>query len=653
MHNSAMKHLIMGTAGHIDHGKTALVKALTGIECDTHKQEKQRGITINLGFAHLPLSKDNIISIIDVPGHKDFIHTMVSGASGIDFVCMVIAADSGIMPQTQEHLQIINMLNISQGIIVLTKIDTVDQEMRMLALEEITEFKKGTFLEHAPIIPVSSLTGEGIVELKRAINSCAQKVTKRSIGDLFRLFIDRIFTISGFGTVITGSVIDGKLHHSDPVYLFPSGKKLRIRRLERHGKEVDTVEAGDRASINLVGLNRENFIRGMTIANRLVEGTQMVDAYLTLFPQARNISLWSSSIFLIGTYEAQVKIHLLDKNSVRKGESVLVQIHLPKPCIIKTGDRFIIRSTSNDRTLGGGRIIDPMPLHHKRRPQKLINTLSNIVKGNVEDLITGEIRKSKTILTPPELARKLNSSEDTILDAITKKLPGDIFLYGDQKVKYLLLEEINKNFKKRVLNQIKAFHKNHPMENRGMSVKEMVPLLGLTSNPKNNSFTNLLLNSLVTEGQLKQREATWALVSHEVNLTKEFHQKALLVENFFKEQGLKVASSIEISSMASNNNIDDTLLKEILTYLTKNKNLFFEGSDYVHSEIVNRIKPKLLNALYKNPEGLTVAAFRDLISTSRKICLRLFSIYDKEGITIRKNDVRVLTEKGRTLLAKS
>jgi selenocysteine-specific elongation factor len=643
----------MGTAGHIDHGKTALIKTLTGIDCDTHKQEKQRGITINLGFAHINLTVDDSISIVDVPGHKDFIHTMVAGASGIDFVLMVIAADSGIMPQTQEHLQIMEMLEITNGIIALTKVDLVDDELIELAQEEITEFTQGTFLENAPVIPVSSVTGKGIPELKDAIQACTEKTVQRVARDLFRLFIDRIFTVSGFGTVVTGSVIDGILKIEDKAYLLPTGKKLRVRRLERHGSEVKSIVAGDRASINLVGLSRADFKRGMVITNQLLKGTKMIDAQLTLFPQAHKINIWSSAIFLLGTFEAQAKIHLIDKNSARGGDTVIVQVHLPEPCIICTGDRFIIRNTSNDLTLGGGNVLDSVPLHHRRRPQKLVDILTNIAQGNLPELIAIEVKKVNSVISSTEVAERLNTPVEEVNKTISDGLPEGILSFSNKDEIFLITTKEYDKFVKAALNSIKVFHQKNPMEVGGKYTKDIVSMLGLGRRAKGEEFVTIMLDNLVNEGKVKKVESTWVLISHEVVISEDFEQKAALVDIYFKNLGLHVAPPSEISAMAQKNDIDDMLLEQILRHLTRKKRIFPVDGDYLHIEIVDSVRLKLLKALSEKPEGMTVAEFRDLISDNRKICLRLFSLYDIEGITLRKGDLRVISQKGKELLARS
>ncbi len=364
-----MKHIIIGTAGHIDHGKTALIKAMTNIDCDTHKEEKIRGITINLGFSYLSLPNGESAGIIDVPGHKDFINTMVSGACGIDLVLLVIAADSGIMPQTVEHANIIKALGITKGIVALTKTDLVDDELIEMARYEISDFLDKTSIKDAEIIGVSSVTSSGIDKLINTIYKYIQEIEEKGSKGLFRMYIDRIFTVKGHGIVVTGSVLGGNIKIGQDIYLLPGiNQKLRIRSIERHGQSVDGVIAGDRAAINLTGLKNEDFKRGMIISDRQLYETKLLDAAISLFETSPPLPLWSNIIFISGTFESQARMHLLDKENLNAGDEAIIQIHLSKPGILLNSDRFIIRNSSGDITLGGGYVIDAAPLHHKKRP---------------------------------------------------------------------------------------------------------------------------------------------------------------------------------------------------------------------------------------------------------------------------------------------
>jgi len=642
----------MGTAGHIDHGKTALIKALSGIDCDTHPEEKLRGITINLGFAHLHLPSGNTLSIVDVPGHKDFIHTMVSGASGIDFVCMVIAADSGIMPQTREHLQIMQMLQITTGVVALTKTDLVDNDIIELAQEEIRDFVRGTFLERAKIVPVSALTRQGIPGLADAIEECVDAVPQRQAGEIFRMFVDRIFTVSGFGTVVTGSVISGAVQTGGHAYLLPSGKKLRLRRIQRHGEDVQSVVAGDRASLNLVGLEREDFRRGMIIADRPLNATRMVDVRLSMFRHARKISLWSDVIFLLGTFEAQARIHVLDKNSASGGDTVLAQIHLPQPCNISIGDRFIVRSTSGDLTLGGGEVIDATPLHHRRRRQELIENLEKIAEGDLPELIAAEVRKHRRPLNSSEISERLNVALPDIAAVLkTDMPPGMMVVELHGQTAFIVSEDDHTRLIDTIIKNVESYHKRNPVEQAGRTAKELLSAIEMDNTAAGEEFLVKLLEKLVLQKRLKQVGNTWALASHTVTISQDLGKQIDMMDTFLAGFGMKVPLLAEIEAFASKAGMDSKALSQVLRHLINKKRIYHIENDYLHAGVVDSMRIKLMKILRDTPGGLTVAQFRDLVADNRKICLRLFSIFDIEGLTLRKGDIRYITEKGRTMIA--
>ena len=416
-----MKHLIIGTAGHVDHGKTALIKALTDIDCDTHKEEKKRGITINLGFSHLSLPSGESLGIVDVPGHKDFIKTMVAGAFGIDIVLLVVAANSGIMPQTVEHLKIIEMLGVRNGIIVLNKADLVDEEMLELAELEVAEFLEDSSLKDAPVIAVSSITGNGIDKLVAEISKIVPDIKEKKDTGQFRMYIDRIFNVKGIGFVVTGSVLEGKLKTGKDLYLLPGkNKKVKVRNIQRHGDSVNEVISGDRAALNLAGLKMDDYQRGMVLSDKVMQDTQMIDATFTLFAKNNQIGLWSKVIFYTGTFECAARMHLLDHEALEAGQTGIVQIHLEKPVCLLNKDKYIIRNSSNDITLGGGDVIDMQPLHHKKRTPKLIESLKDLVGATLEsnkliNLIRIELRKENAPAFPEKIGRRLGINHEDII----------------------------------------------------------------------------------------------------------------------------------------------------------------------------------------------------------------------------------------------
>lgn len=658
MSENKKNQFILGTAGHVDHGKTALIKALTGIDCDTHPEEKLRGITINLGFSHLDFPNGISIGIVDVPGHKDFINTMISGASGIDFVMLVIAADSGVMPQTVEHLRIMEMLGIESGIIALTKVDLADEEMLMIVEEDIRELTRDTFLDGCSIFKVSAKTGEGIDSLKNylsQLNTFAPICLRKRMGDapLFRMFIDRIFTVAGFGTVVTGSVLSGKLKVDDKVYLLPSEKELRVRRLEKHGKEVSEVIAGNRAAINLIGLKKEDFSRGMVLSNKIITPTKMIDAKVTVISSGKKFDLWSQVLFLLGTFESQARVHLIDVDNLKCGETALAQIHLSQPLVAQIGDKFIVRNSSGDITIGGGEIIDPYPLHHKRRTEKVITQLKNISGGGLTELIAAEVRKSYAPVTLECILNNLNLPLENVIGFSPELLPSDIVHFNYEGSVYLILSEQLEKIKNRIIKILENYHKRNPLDEEGRTFEELMGIFGVKRNSAADGIMKCLLNEMVERKILRKVNATWCLYSHNVTLTEEVKKQIKFVESFHKSSGINVPLMSELIPASLKKGISETRLHQILLLLSKRERLYCIDGNYIFRDVVDSSRKKLIEHFINqsigqsNGKGITVAQFRDLINGNRKICLLLLAQFDREGITIREGDFRYLTEEGK------
>lgn len=645
-----MKHLIMGTAGHVDHGKTALIKALTGVDCDTHKEEKARGITINLGFTHLDLPGGDSLGVVDVPGHRDFVHTMVGGATGIDIALLIVAADSGVMPQTVEHLQIMDVLGIRNGLAALTKTDLAEPEICDLAEEEIRDLVGGTFLEGCPIVRVSAVTGEGVELLTRTISEAAATVEDRPAGEVFRLFPDRVFSKSGFGTIVTGSVVGGSLAAGERVFLLPGANQFRIRRMQRHGANVDRVVAGDRASLNLVGLKRESFRRGMALSDRVLPDTKMIDAELRLFRHAWDFKLWTQVVFHFGTYEHQARIHLMDRDRLAGGETGLVQVHLDEPCVAQYGDRFVIRSTANDITLGGGKIIDPTPLHHRRRTARAIEGMAKIAKGKLPELMAAEIRKRFRAVGHRELADILNISVEEMCEIVSGELPEDIVRYAPGDEVILALKGEHDRLRTVCLKSIAAYHRRHPLEQGGRSLEELASTLGLSHDPASETMLKMLVHNLANERKIKRISNTWALAEHTAQIGRQMAGKIQFVDEFLRNCRMQLPVQSELLRATETKHIDRRELKEILRYLVREGRAYYFEGDYIHAATVNRCRDLLLRALAESTGSMTVARFRDLVGGNRRICVPLLGLFDAEGVTERVGDDRVLTEKGRAHL---
>jgi len=649
-----MKHLIMGTAGHIDHGKTTLIKALTGTDCDTHKEEKRRGITINLGFAHLDLDDDLSIGVVDVPGHKDFVRAMVAGASGIDFALMVVAADEGAMPQTREHLQIMDMLGIKSGLVALTRSDLAEDELVNLAEQDVRDLTADTFLDGCPIVRVSAVTGEGLDQLKKRIRDTAVRVGERPIGEVFRMFVDRVFSVSGFGTVVTGSVISGRLRPEGEAFLLP-GKDdpLRVRRLERHGTEVQEIVAGDRASINLVGVRREEVETGRAVCDRLLRSTTMVDAQLTLFRHGRGFKLWNQVLFHLGTFEDIARVHLIDHDEAGAGETALAQIHLSRPCVVQHGDRFVLRSSSSDITLGGGEIIDAAPLHHRRRPEKLLRTMQRIAEGKLPERIFSEIRKRFCALDEQELADQLNVAPAEILAVTSGPLPDDIVRYGEAGHGCLVCRSEHDRLREMALKNIAAFHRRNALLPKGRTAEELMGHLGIPPKSSGETLIRHMLAQMAREGLLKQVGHTWAESGHTVRLTPDRTARIEFVERYLQDCGMSTPVMSELKIAARRKGIEERELHQVLRYLVADGRAYLVEGNYLRAPVVDRCRQRLLEALAERDEGMTVAGFRDLVSGNRRICLLMLALFDAEGVTRRDGDLRVLTKAGRELLAEN
>lgn len=652
-----MKHLIMGTAGHVDHGKTSLVKALTNIDCDTHKEEKARGITINLGFSYLDLPNGESIGIVDVPGHKDFINTMVGGACGIDFVLLVIAADSGIMPQTIEHINIISALGITRGVVALTKIDLVDDELAQMAREEIAEYLEKTSLKGAPIVGFSAVSGAGIGELVSAIQDVTSTVPPRETGNLFRMYIDRIFTVKGFGSVVTGSVLSGSISKEQEVFLLPGDNlKLRVRSIERHGKSVDTAVVGDRAAINIIGLKNEEFSKGQIISSKQLPESTMVDATISLFDNVDALSLWSHVTLISGTFETQARMHLITADSLMPCEEAIVQLHLNKPGVLLGRDRFIIRNTSADVTLGGGYIIDPSPLHHRKRTPKLIEYLQNLSQSilseeSTNELVSIELRKEMRPFTPDEVADKLHISVDevkTMIGSGNRK-----FSVFDSSIGQILIDNShNQAFEGKVLRIVSDFHTKNPILPNGIDLNEIIGKLGLSKHKAGKDYLEVMLEQLVRDGQLDKHTNTYILKGHRPKINQQTQSEIDWLEGEILKYEMEKPVLSEIEERAADSKIQKSKLKLYLSYLAGEGRIQFYQTDFLHTSAIGKVKTLLLSKLSNSDNGIDIPEFKALVGGTKRFRALLTDILVAQKlISLRKvtetETIIIITPNGR------
>lgn len=636
-----MKHLILGTAGHVDHGKTSLIRALTGFDCDTHKEEQTRGITIHLGFTHIKFDDNHQVGIIDVPGHKDFVNTMIAGASGIDFVMLVIAADSGIMPQTIEHVKIMQLLQIKSGFIVLTKTDLVDEDLLELAISEIEEFVEGTFLENCSIIQVSNRTGVGLAEVKKEVISQIDKTDERELGVIFRMYIDRIFTSEGHGTIVNGSVLSGMLRKDNNVTVLPINRSLRIRGMQKFHQEVDEVKAGDRASLNIVGMKRGEFQRGMLITNHLRESNNMIDCVLENYSN-KKLKLWTTVIFLCGTFKSKAKIHLIDCDELEANQQAIIQITLDNPGFFYYNDKYILRDTSNDYTIGGGSIIDAYPLKHRKRPKELLDKLDKLASKELKYVLLNEIEKSIDIVDSKELSYKLNFSEETI-QTIAKSISNEIAIINQDKSQlYILMQDLTE-IHKEILKIIKHHFVNNSLSHQGLSVSEIAKYMISTQKKLTKSSLKIILDTMVQSQSLKIIDETYLLIDHdpESNQALKNVQQSILQDINSAELDIPENHNKEIYK--NKYSLKNQELNSVLNSLIETNQIIFYDGCYLSKATLE----KLLSTMKEKfgEQEFRIAEFRDLIDKNRKIALYFLELFDKMGITQRHDDFRVITNK--------
>jgi selenocysteine-specific elongation factor len=621
-----MRHIILGTAGHIDHGKSSLVKALTGIDPDRLKEEKERGITIDIGFADLSFPDASVtIGIVDVPGHEKLIRNMLAGAGGIDMVLLVIAADEGIMPQSREHLAICDMLKIKTGLIALTKADLVEKDWLQLVQDEVKTFVKDTFLDGAPIIPVSSRTGENLDLLKKEIREIALHISPKTSGGLFRLPVDRVFTLKGFGTVITGTAISGRVSAEDQIEILPSNIRTKVRGLHSHGKAIDTAFAGQRVAINLQGVEKEDLRRGdVAVVPGRFRPTKIIDAFLELLggvPLLKNKSLIH---FYSGTSETVARVILYERDELKAGENCYCQLRLKDPVVAMSGDRYIIRRFSPLETLGGGKILDPAPARRRRKDG--INDLKVLDTGSLDERLSLKIEKAGASgVTVHSLEGWANDEPKTIAESLDRLLKdGTILRHED----VLLHRQAALRIQGRIMELLKAFHKKNPLK-PGMPKEEVRTILKI--DPRLFNFVLSGLRDVVAEKDLlRSGDFKIALSSSEEEHRAKIHE-------LLEKGGFQPPSKEELTQFLK---MDQKRITDILGLMSK-EGLVVRISDSLYlSSGAHEKMMSLLREFFSGKREMTVAEFRDLLNTSRKYALPFLEYLDARKITFRTGDVR-------------
>lgn len=622
-----MRYVILGTAGHIDHGKSALVKALTGIDPDRLKEEKERGITIDLGFADLSYPDGLTIGIVDVPGHERLVRNMLAGAGGIDLVLLVIAADEGVMPQSREHLYICDLLKIKSGLIVITKADLVENDWLELMKDEVKNFVKGTFLEGTPIVPVSSKTMFNIDLLKEEIRNVALKVEPKLTKGLFRLPIDRVFTLKGFGTVITGTALSGSISVDDAVEILPSNITSRVRGLHSHGKPIQTAYAGQRVAINLQGVEKEELKRGdsVVLPGRFIP-TKTIDAKIELLRDVPPLKSKSLVHFHLATSETIARVILFGRDELKPEESCYGQFRLQNPVVSMSGDRYIIRRFSPVETIGGGEIFDPSP--PRRRQKDIAETLSTFEKGSLSDRISLKVLQSglhgiSTMALDGWIKAEIPAIRESI-EILRKN--GLLFTVED----ILIHKAFFDSFREKVLQTLKNFHAKNPLK-PGMPKEELRVSLNIEPRLFGGLITSL--KDVVMEKEII-RLRTFSTVLSQAEETLKARILELLQKGGFQPPGKE-----ELSQSLK---LDQEHLSDILKLMVKEGSLVrISDSMYLTASAYNEMIETLKNFFSKKSE-MTVAEFRDILGTTRKYALPILEYLDSNKITLRVGDIRKL-----------
>jgi selenocysteine-specific elongation factor len=640
----AMKHVILGTAGHIDHGKTALVKALTGVDTDRLKEEKERGITIELGFTSLDLPSGIRLGIVDVPGHERFVKHMVAGVWGIDLVALVIAADEGVMPQTKEHLDICKLLKVKKGLIVLTKIDLVDRELLELVKEEVMDIAETTFLKSAPILAVSSTTGEGIPQLISTLDLLAKEVEERSSNGLFRLPIDRVFVMKGFGTVVTGTMISGGLSLGEMVEILPSGLEGKVRNLQVYNRPVEKAVAGQRTAINLQGLEVSAIERGdVLVRSHTLTSTQLIDVYLEYLPTApRPLRHRTKQRFHIGTNLTTASFFLLDREELAPGEAGYVQLRLDRPVVALPQDRFVIRGSGTVQTLGGGVVLDAHPVKHKRFSSSVIEDLGLLKDGTGEQTIGLYIlRSGMGGITFEELLNRVAVPPDEVETILRKMIQrGDILLVDSERLKVIDVHQYQR-LREMALNELRSFHQRFAMKS-GLAKEELRTKLPVELDVK---LFQILLNELVQSKEMVLERDKLRLPDHQISSVDE---KGLVkrVEESILKGGLQPPSSKELSEEWSE---EEEKVRAVLEHLVHEGVLVkIKSGMYFHRIHFENLRERLITYLKRNKE-ITTPQFKEITGASRKYAIPLIEYFDQIKLTLRLGEKRVLRTSSQDL----
>ena len=624
-----MNQVIIGLSGHIDHGKTSLIKSLTGVNTDKMKEEIQRGMTIDIGFAFL---NDNI-TIIDVPGHEKFLKNMMTGVSNIDIALLVIAADDGVMPQTREHLDILKLLNVKNGLVVLNKIDLVDGEWLELVKSDIFELVKDTFLENVPIIEVSALNNININDLKSELVKISHLLPDKKDSGVFRMHIDRAFLKKGFGTVVTGTVVSGELIVGQDIEIMPGFFKARVRNIQSHGNLVDKVILGDRAAINLQGIDKKNISRGTQIVKKdFFIQTNQIAAIIELLPNEKNILKHNQRIRIhIGTQEVIARVFFINHKIITSDNKYISLLKLESFITVTMNDKFIIRTFSPMETIGGGFVVDNDLKGRWKKIKTYLETIYNQKNGiELDKIIENYLSKPMTI----EQAKfKFGISIKLLLEKI--QYNKKINLINFNNAQWVVTINQIKKIKNNIINFLNNFHKKNPYL-KGVTKEEIRQLL-----KSNDNFTEYILNDMFDKGIVGKDINFWFIDGHEIVLSDEMEKYLKQLISFLDKEKF---STINSNQLIEKLNTNEKEIKSILDIAINTKQVIkIDGNIIITFKFFNKIRENLINH-FKNSGSMSVTDFKNITNTSRKYAVPLLEFFDKSKITYRDGNNRKMVK---------
>jgi selenocysteine-specific elongation factor len=630
-----IKHIIVGTAGHIDHGKSALVKALTGTHPDRLEEEKRRGITIDLGFAFLNV--DGVrLGLVDVPGHERFVRNMLAGAGGVDLLMLVVAADESIKPQTREHFDICRLLAIPGGLIAITKSDLVEPHALDLVRLEIEDFVRGSFLEGSAVVAVSALTGGGLDELKQELSRAAQSVPPRDAARHVRLPIDRSFAMKGFGTVVTGTLISGALTLEDEVELYPAARRFRVRGLQSEGKALQCAVAGQRTAVNLAGVDHVEIKRGMVLAPPgIFEATDRIDVRVTLLPLARPLKNRARMRFHQGTVELSAEVILLDRDELAPAESGFAQLRLGEKTLLLPGDRFILRQFSPAATLGGGVVIDRRPSRHRRRDTSVTQYLKALERGSLKEVLQAMVEAAPNGLALKEMLARTGWLEAEISQAATTlSEEGLLRIIAEQPLTVASAQSVA-HCTSALRSAVEAYHRENPLL-PGIPRQQLRARAG---NPRPELFETSL-RDLVQAGVIGVSADMVQRQSRTIELTVEEALAKVCIEREFEQAGLAVPSLTDVLGKLP---VEPGRAHKLLQMLIREKILVRVTADLVfHRAAISRLRNLLAGYFRVHGNKLPIPAFKELTGITRKYAIPLLEYLDRERVTQRVGNERVI-----------